>query len=217
MTDRVALTAQCKLFVAQMSYRKVDNAIQTIHQILSSGTLCQSPINIPRVHALTLDLDYSYSNRKLSIFLLASGTLPRIHIPSLGYDEIESRPYAVLNGNVQYNFTQHLVLGCNLLYSTPWTAGYTRYNSMLGLNLSLMAHLFDDRLTLSVNYNDVFNRATSTCSETRYVNVLHRTDVHNDSRSISLMARWTFNTISNPFKRRSGNDASLQRTQETVN
>ena len=217
VTDRVALTAQYKHFVAQLSYRKVDNAIQTIHQILSSGTLCQSPINIPRVHALTLDLDYSYSNRKLSIFLLASGTLPRIHIPSLGYDEIESRPYAVLNGNVQYNFTQHLVLGCNLLYSTPWTAGYTRYNSMLGLNLSLMAHLFDDRLTLSVNYNDVFNRATSTCSETRYVNVLHRTDVHNDSRSVSLMVRWTFNTISNPFKRRSGNDASLQRTQETVN
>ena len=217
VTDRVALTAQYKHFVAQLSYRKVDNAIQTIHQILSSGTLCQSPINIPRVHALTLDLDYSYSNRKLSIFLLASGTLPRIHIPSLGYDEIESRPYAVLNGNVQYNFTQHLVLGCNLLYSTPWTAGYTRYNSMLGLNLSLMAHLFDDRLTLGVNYNDVFNRATSTCSETRYVNVLHRTDVHNDSRSVSLMVRWTFNTISNPFKRRSGNDASLQRTQETVN
>ena len=31
------------------------------------------------------------------------------------------------------------------------------------------------------------------------------------------MVRWTFNTISNPFKRRNGNDTPLQRTQETIN
>ena len=217
VTDRISLTAQYRHFVAQLSYRRVDNAIQTIHQILSSGTLCQSPINIPRMQALTLDLDYSYSNRKLNVFLLASGTLPRIPIPSLGYDEIESRPFAILHGNVQYNVLPHLMLGCDLLYSTPWTAGYTRYNSMLGLNLSLMARLLGDRLTLSVNYYDVFHRSMSTRSETSYVTVFNRTEVHNDTRSVSLMVRWTFNTISNPFKRRSGNDASLQRTQETVN
>jgi hypothetical protein len=28
------------------------------------------------------------------------------------------------------------------------------------------------------------------------------------------MVRWTFNSISNPFKKRSGNDATLQRTQD---
>ena len=217
VTDRLALTARYRHFVAQLSYRRVDNAIQTIHQILSSGTLCQSPLNIPRMHALTLDLDYSYSNRKLNVFLLASGSLPRIPIPSLGYDEIESRPFAILHSNVQYNVLPHLMLGCDLLYSTPWTAGYTRYNSMLGLNLSLMARLLGDRLTLSVNYYDVFHRSMSNRSETSYVTVFNRNEVHNDTRSVSLMVRWTFNTISNPFKRRSGNDATLQRTQETVN
>ena len=209
VTDRMALSAQYRHFTAQLSYRKVDNAIQTVHQLLSSGTLCQSPINIGRIHALTLDLDYSYSNRKLNLFLLASGTLPRIPIPSLGWDEIESKPFAVLHGNVQYNVLPHLMLGCDLLYSTPWTAGYTRYNSMLGLNLCLMARLLGDRLTLGVNYNDVFNRSMSTSSETSYVTMFNRTEVHNDSRSVSLMVRWTFNTISNPFKRRSGNDATL--------
>ena len=45
----------------------------------------------------------------------------------------------------------------------------------------------------------------------------YSTDIHNDSRSVSLMVRWTFNTINNPFKCRSGNDATLHRTQETVN
>ena len=217
-TDRFALTAQYRHFAAQLSYSRVDNAIQTVHQLLSSGALLQSPINIGRIHALSLDVDYSYSNRYFNIFLLASGTWPRIPVPSLGRDEIESRPFAVLNGNLQYNLTQHLMLGCDLLYSTPWTSGCsTRCNSRLGLNLSVMARLLGDRLTLGANFNDVFKRSMSTCIETQYMNVFNSTDIHNDSRSVSLMVRWTFNTINNPFKRRSGNNATLQRTQETVN
>jgi outer membrane receptor protein involved in Fe transport len=217
-TDRFALTAQYKHFAAQLSYSRVDNAIQTVHQLLSSGSLCQSPINIGRIHALSLDLDYSYSNRYLNVFLLASGTWSRIPVPSLGRNKIESRPFAMLQGNLQYNLSKHVMLGCDLLYSTPWISGCsTRCNSKLGLNLSVMAHLLGDRLTLGANFNDVFNRSMSTRNETQYGNVFNRTDIHNDSRSVSLMVRWTFNTINNPFKRRSGNDATLQRTQETVN
>ena len=217
-TDRFALTAQYKHFAAQLSYSRVDNAIQTVHQLLSSGSLLQSPINIGRIHALSLDLDYSYSNRFFNVFLLASGTWPRIPVPSLGRNKIESRPFAVLQGNLQYNLSQHVMLGCDLLYSTPWTSGCsTRCNSRLGLNLSVMARLLGDRLTLGANFNDVFNRSMSTRNETQYGNVFNSTDIHNDSRSVSLMVRWTFNTINNPFKRRSGNDATLQRTQETVN
>ena len=217
-TDRFALTAQYRHFAAQLSYSRVDNAIQTVHQLLSSGALLQSPINIGRIHALSLDVDYSYSNRYFNIFLLASGTWPRIPVPSLGRDEIESRPFAVLNGNLQYNLTQHLMLGCDVLYSTPWTSGCsTRCNSRLGLNLSVMARLLGERLILGANFNDVFKRSMSTRIETQYMNVFNSTDIHNDSRSVSLMVRWTFNTINNPFKRRSGNDATLQRTQETVN
>ena len=216
-TDRFALTAQYRHFAAQLSYSCVDNAIQTVHQLLSSGALCQSPMNIGRIHALSLDLDYSYSNRNFNVFLLTSGTWPRIPAPPLGLGEIENRPFAVLHGNLQYNLPQHLMLGCDLLYSTPWTSGYTRYNSRLGLNLSVMARLLGDRLTLGANFNDVFNRSMSTRIETQFDNVFNCTDIHNDSRSVSLMVRWTFNTINNPFKRRSGNDTSLQRTQETVN
>ena len=217
-TDRFALTAQYKHFAAQLSYSRVDNAIQTVHQLLSSGALLQTPINIGRIHALSLDVDYSFSNRYFNVFLLASGTWPRIPVPSLGRDEIDSRPFALLHGNLQYNLSQHVMLGCDLLYSTPWTSGCsTRCNSRLGLNLSVMARLLGDRLTLGANFNDVFKRSMSTRNETQYVNVFNSTDIHNDSRSVSLMVRWTFNTINNPFKRRSGNDASLQRTQETVN
>ncbi len=217
VTDRIALTAQYRQFTAQLSYRIIDNAIQTTHLLYTSGTLCQSPVNISRMQAWTLDLDYTYSNRRFNMFLLATATLPRIIIPLMGQDRIERTPQAVLHCNMQYNVLPHVMLGCNVWYSTPWNAGYTRYNSIIGLNLSLMATLCRDRLTLGCNFNDAFNRGTSTRSQTRYMDVLHRTEVNLDSRGVSFMLRWTFNTISNPFKRHSGNDATLQRTQETVN
>ena len=44
------------------------------------------------------------------------------------------------------------------------------------------------------------------------MNVYSKSNNDNDTRGISLMVRWTFNSISNPFKKRSGNDATLQRT-----
>ncbi len=216
-TDRLAISAQYRHFTAQVSYRRVINGIQTVHQLYNSGVLCLSPVNISRYHTWTLDLDYALSTKRLNMYLLASGTLPRIYVPSLGYYEIENRPFAILHGNVQYNVLRHLMLGGSISYSTPWTSGYTRYNSILGLNLSLVATLLNGRLSLGAYYNDVFNRATSTSSETRYVTVLNRVNVNNDSRSVSLMVRWTFNNITNPFKRRSGNDNTLQRTQENIN
>ncbi|MBR6946832.1 MAG: TonB-dependent receptor [Muribaculaceae bacterium] len=216
VTDRVSVAARYRHINAQVSYRHVNNGIQTIHQLLQSGTLRQSPININPYHAWTLDLDYSLSTDRLSLYLLASGTLPHITIPMLGL-ETEKRPYGLLHGNVQYNVLRQLMLGCSVLYSTPWTAGYTRCNSLLGLNLSVRATFFKGRLMLGANYHDVLNRGMSTRSETNYLGVFNSVEVNNDSRSIQVIARWTFNTINNPFKRRSGNDAPLQRTQETVN
>ncbi len=216
VTDRVGVAAHYRHMNVRASYRHVNNGIQTIHQLLQSGTLRQSPININPYHAWTLDLDYSLSTDRFSLYLLATGTLPHITIPMLGL-ETEKRPYGLLHGNVQYNVLRQVMLGCSVLYSTPWTAGYTRCNSMLGLNLSVRATFFQGRLMLGANYHDVLNRAMSTRSETNYLGVLNTIQVHNDSRSIQVMARWTFNTINNPFKRRSGNDTPLQRTQETVN
>jgi hypothetical protein len=46
------------------------------------------------------------------------------------------------------------------------------------------------------------------------MNIYNENHIDYDIRGISLIARWTFNSILNPFKKRSGNDATLQRTQD---
>ena len=210
VTDRIAVTAQYRHLTAQLSYRRVNNAIETIYQLFPSGTVCQSPVNIQRFHTWTLDLDYAYNTDRLNLFLLASGTLPHVDI-------FDNKPFALLHSNVQYKVFPYLSVGSSLMCSTPWKLGYTWHDFILDFNLSVRASLCRDRLLLGADFNDVFNRGMSTCTETKFMGIGHGLDINNDSRSVSLMIRWTFNTISNPFKRRSGNDATLQRTKETVN
>ena len=210
VTDRIALTAQYRHFTATLSYRSVNNAIESIYQLFTSGTLCQSPVNIPHFHTWTVDLDYTYNSDRLNLYLLASNTWPHNHGDNY-------RPITMLHGNVQYKVLPHLTVGSSLMYSSPWKIGYTWHNSTLCWNLGVRASLCRDRLLLGADFNDVFNRGMSTRRDTRYMMMTHYLEVQNDLRSISLMVRWTFNTISNPFKRRNGNDTPLQRTQETIN
>ena len=210
VTDRIALTAQYHHFTATLSYRSVNNAIESIYQLFTSGTLCQSPVNIPHFHTWTVDLDYTYNSDRLNLYLLASNTWPHNHGDNY-------RPITMLHGNVQYKVLPHLTVGSSLMYSSPWKIGYTWHNSTLCWNLGVRASLCRDRLLLGADFNDVFNRGMSTRRDTRYMMMTHYLEVQNDLRSISLMVRWTFNTISNPFKRRNGNDTPLQRTQETIN
>ena len=141
-------------------------------------------------------------------------TLPHVAYPYLDGTRIEDRPYAVLSLNAQFTVARKFLLGCNALYSTPWTSGFTRNSSILGVNLSAMASLIKNRLLLGVTANDIFRRSTPSWSETRYMNAHNETYSYNYTRGVSLMVRWTFNSISNPFKKRSGNDAPLRRTQD---
>ena len=76
-----------------------------------------------------------------------------------------------------------------------------------------MTILCRGRLLLGLNFNDIFHRSMSSWGKTQYMNVYSKSNNDNDTRGISLMVRWTFNSISNPFKKRSGNDATLQRVQ----
>ena len=84
----------------------------------------------------------------------------------------------------------------------------------MGVNLSAMSTLCHGHLLIGLTANDILRRSMAPWGKTRYMNVYHESHNNYDSRGISLMARWTFNTINNPFKRRSGNDATLQRTRE---
>ena len=214
VTHRLALNANYKGFTSSLSYRLMDNAIQRIVEYMPSGIISEHPINIKHSHAWSLDLGYNYSNSWVNLGVQSSMTLPHITYPYLDGTRIEDRPYAVLSLNAQFTVARKFLLGCNALYNTPWSSGLTRNGSTFGVNLSAMATLFKDRLLLGVTACDIFHRSTPSWSETRYNNVYNETNSYHYTRGVSLMVRWTFNSISNPFKKRSGNEAPLRRTQD---
>ena len=212
VTDRWALNANLKGFTASVAYSIMDNAIQRIVEHMSSGLIREYPINIKHSHAWSLDLGYNYNNSWLNLGVQSSVMLPHVTYPYLDGLRTENKPFAILSVNAQFTVATRYMLGCHLIYSSPWTAGFSRNGSIMGVNLSAMTTLCKGRLLLGLTANDIFHRSMATWGKTRYMNVYHETHNNNDTRGISLMARWTFNSISNPFKRHSGNDATLQRT-----
>ncbi len=214
LTDRWALNANLKGITASVAYSVMDNAIQRIVEHVSSGVIRQYPINIKHSHAWSLDLGYNYSTPWLNLGVQSSTMLPHVTYPYLDGTRTEDKPFTILSLNAQFTVASRYVLGCNLLYSSPWTAGFSRNGSIMGVNLSAMTTLCNGRLLLGLTANDILHRSMAPWGKTRYMNVYHETHNNNDTRGITLMARWTFNSISNPFKKHSGNDATLQRTQE---
>ena len=210
--DRWALNANLKGFTASVAYSVMDNAIQRIVEHMSSGLIREYPINIKHSHAWSLDLGYNYSNSWLNLSVQSTAMLPHVTYPYLDGMRTENKPFAILSVNSQFTVATRYMLGCHLIYSSPWTAGFSRNGSIMGVNLSAMTTLCKGRLLLGLTANDIFHRSMATWGKTRYMNVYHETHNNNDTRGISLMARWTFNSISNPFKKHSGNDATLQRT-----
>ena len=214
VTDRWALNVNFKGFTASVAYSVMDNAIQRIVEHMSSGVIREYPINIKHSHAWSLNVGYNYINPWLNLNVQSSTMLPHITYPYLDRERTESEPFTTLSVNAQFTVAKRCMLGCNVLYSSPWTAGFSRNGSIMGVNLSAMTTLCKGRLLLGLTANDIFHRSMAPWGKMRYMNVYHETHNNNDTRGISLMARWTFNTISNPFKKHSGNDATLKRTQE---
>ena len=214
ITDHFALNANLKGFTASLSYSLMDNATQRIMMHLGSGAVLEFPINIMRFRAWSLDLGYNYSNSWLNLNVQCSTTLPHTTYPYFDIIRTEDTPFASINVNAQFTVARRYIIGCNLFGSTPWISGFSQNASILGLNLSARTTLCQGRLLLGVNLNDLFQRSMSPWTKTRYMNVYNETHTGYDIRGISLLARWTFNSISNPFKRRSGNDATLLRTQD---
>ena len=214
ITDHFALNANFKGFTASLSYSLMDDATQRIMVHLGSGAVLEYPINIMLFRAWSLDLGYNYSNSWLNLNVQSSATLPHTTYPYFDIIRTESSPFASINVNAQFTVARRYLIGCNLFRSTPWISGFSQNASIVGLNLSARTTLCQGRLLLGVNLNDLFQRSMSPWYKTRYMNIYNENHTDYDIRGISFMARWTFNTISNPFKKRSGNDATLQRTQD---
>ena len=214
ITDHFALNANLKGFTTSLSYSLMDDATQRIMVHLGSGAVLEYPINIMLFRAWSLDLGYNYSNSWLNLNVQSSATLPHTTYPYFDIIRTESSPFASINVNAQFTVARRYLIGCNLFGSTPWISGFSQNASIVGLNLSARTTLCQGRLLLGVNLNDLFQRNMSPWYKTRYMNIYNENHTDYDIRGISFMARWTFNTISNPFKKRSGNDATLQRTQD---
>ena len=146
--------------------------------------------------------------------LHADAEIPNISYPYLNeimkVNDLRWSVYA----NFEFTIANKYMLGTKLGYNSKANEGYTVMTPTATIDLSAMTILCKGKLLVGVTANDLLRRSMVKWSENRYHNTYIYNHNVNDTRGVTIMARYTFNMINNPFKKRSNNDNILNRTNE---
>lgn len=212
-TDRINLSANLFGVNLELAYRNITDKITTVY-LNEGNNIVEKPINIDRSQIWSISADYFYQKNWFNMGLHADAKIPNISYPYLNetikVNDLRWSVYA----NLEFTIANKYMLGTKFGYNSKSNEGYYVMAPTATIDLSAMTILCKGKLLVGVIANDLLRRSMAKWSENRY----HNTYIHdhniNDTRGVTIMARYTFNMINNPFKKRSNNDNILNRTDE---
>lgn len=212
-TDRINLSANLYGVTLQLAYRDIKDKVIPVY-LNEGNNIVEKPININRSQIWSMSADYFYSKNWFNMGLHADAEIPNISYPYLNeimkVNDLRWSVYA----NFEFTIANKYMLGTKLGYNSKANEGYTVMAPTATIDLSAMTILCKGKLLVGVTANDLLRRSMVKWSENRYHNTYIYNHNVNDTRGVTIMARYTFNMINNPFKKRSNNDNILNRTNE---
>ena len=212
-TDRVNFSANLYGVTLQLAYRDIKDKVIPVW-LNEGNNIVEKPININRTQIWSMSADYFYSKNWFNLGLHADAEIPNILYPYLNemrrVNDLKWSVYA----NIEFTIANKYMLGTKLGYNSKANDGYSVMAPTAAIDLSAMTILCKGKLLVGVTANDLLRRSMAKWSENRYHNTYIYNHNINDTRGVTIMARYTFNMIDNPFKKRSNNDNILNRTNE---
>lgn len=212
-TDRINLTANLYGVTLQLAYKNIKDKITPVY-INEGNNIIDKPININRSHIWSVDADWFYRKDWFNMGLHVDASVPNMSFPYLNktvkVNDLMWGAYA----NFEFTVAKKYMLGAKFIYNSKADMGYYITSPTAGIDLSAMTILCKGKLLVGVTANDLLRRSMVKWSENRYHNTYVYNHNVNDTRGVSIIARYTFNMINNPFKKRSNNDKILSRTNE---
>lgn len=212
-TDRINLSANLFRVNLELAYRNITDKITTVY-LNEGNNIVEKPINIDRSQIWSISADYFYQNNWFNMGLHADAKIPNISYPYLNetikVNDLRWSVYA----NLEFTIANKYMLGTKFGYNSKSNEGYYVMAPTATIDLSAMTILCKGKLLVGVTANDLLRRSMAKWSENRYHNTYIYNHNINDTRGVTIMARYTFNMINNPFKKRSNNDNILNRTDE---
>lgn len=112
-----------------------------------------------------------------------------------------------------WSFAKNWEIYGEAFYQSPRINGGVRYGYQLDSKIGVSARFLKNRLRLSLEANDFFNRSVApTETEFTYLNVYERVRNRYDSRGVSFSLRYNFNGFSSRYRRASSDFTTSLRT-----
>lgn len=212
-TDRINLTANLYGVTLQLAYRNIKDKITSVY-VNEGSNIIDKPINVSLSHVWSVDADWFYRKDWFNMGLHVDASIPNISYPYLNTTiKVNDLMWGAF-ANFEFTVARKYMLGAKFSYNSKANMGYCVTAPTAGIDLSAMTILCKGKLLVGVTANDLLRRSMAKWSENRYHNTYVYNQNINDTRGVSIMARYTFNMIDNPFKKRSNNDRILDRTNE---
>ncbi|MEG2219782.1 MAG: outer membrane beta-barrel protein [Muribaculaceae bacterium] len=212
--DKIAIVANIGELTLAGTFKHSSNKIDDVYvQDETNNNVTYSiPNNIGSSDRWIISGDYSLNiGDKFSSYLYATIWYGHNEYKYLDKMVMTDHFSGSIYANLQYNFYKNFdaYLTCN--YGAPYESGNMKYGYSLRADFGISSLFFKKKFYVALEVNDIF--ASSAPKWTvNSLNTVYWRKYDRDRRGVNLTLRYTFNSIQTKFKKKSGNEEILNRT-----
>jgi len=158
----------------------------------------------------SINLDYVYSDKRLSIYASLGFSKPNFRIPFLNDVRIIKKPLWIVSLNNEVNIFKNTTAYINFHYESAGDTNTTSWAPTYDISTGIYSKFFKKKLYVSFSIDDVFKTQTYNWTN-RLSNILTSENTNLDSRQIKISLKYNFNNFRNIFSKKSANNDILNR------
>ncbi|MCH3993347.1 MAG: outer membrane beta-barrel family protein [Prevotella sp.] len=213
--NNLSLTANISNLTLSLDYSHfARGTVNAAVNSIGSNILVYKPINSDYTDTYSLQGDYSFSDKNNRISATVDGGVYYYMLKYSVNKDIfrKDKLWAFVSGNLSWEFMKHWQFYSDLFYESPWLAVNKYIGYQLRADVGVSAKFFKDRLRVSLEGEDLFDREMGpTYYRQRYLNVSETGRYKYDLRGIFVSLRYNFNGFLSRYKRVSPNSTTINR------
>lgn len=194
----------------KVSYHDTHNYISQWENLLNpdADAISSLFVNIPEYKAWTAELSYSNRIGKLSYYAAVNAVFPSYKMVVRGESVHRNHANFFANVNLSYPINSHFSCTTSYTWSGPsYDVPLVYRHSWQKWNIGVQASLLNQRLSMSLNIEDILKTANYSNNISWYDNISRSVNGRSDSRAIVLRVSYTFfNKRINTYTESGNND-----------
>ena len=197
-------------FVADYEFMKDYITLAFFNDEEVPGRIRITHVNIPESRVFGLNLFSSYRGKKLTVSSSTGIDFPVLNIPYLDTEIQIRKPIWYFRSSVNYRVHERVSVYGDFFYQSNGSQQLLKYRQFYTLNMGISARLMNNRLTVSLEANDILNTYDLRW-ESKYGYILYTQRADYDVRMLRFTLRYNFGNFRNIFRDNSAIKEEIQR------